>query len=126
MTIPLPILDRRKGQIAEASAAITRASANVRQQRLELIAELERAYGQYLIADQQVKTFQAGALRQANAAVSAAEAAYRFGARGIIEVLDAQRILQTVKGDLLDAQFERQAAAIDLESLGLLEKGASN
>lgn len=126
VTVPLPVFDRRKGQIGEAAALVTRASAALRQRRLQLTAELERAYGQYQIADQQVTSFQSGALRQANAAVAAAEAAYRFGARGIIEVLDAQRILQTVKGDLLDARFERQSAAVDLESLGLLQTGVSN
>lgn len=126
VTLPIPIFDKRRGQIGEATANVTRASSTLRQQRLELIAELERAYGQYLIADQQVASFQAGALRQANAAVEAAQAAYRFGARGIIEVLDAQRVLQTVRGELLDAQYERQSAAVDLESLGLVKLGVSN
>jgi outer membrane protein, heavy metal efflux system len=126
ITLPIPVFDKRRGQIGEASANVTRASAALRQQRLELIAELERAYGQYEIADQQVNSFQSGALRQANAAVEAAQAAYRFGARGIIEVLDAQRVLQTVRGELLDAQFERQSAAVDLESLGLVKLGVSN
>lgn len=126
VTLPIPIFDRRKGSIREAVAGVSVASAQVRQQRLTLIAELERAYGQYQISDQQVASFQTGALGQANAAVAAAQTAFRLGARGIIEVLDAQRVLQTVRGDLLDAQYQRQGAAIDLEGLGLLNTGASN
>jgi cobalt-zinc-cadmium efflux system outer membrane protein len=114
-------VNRRKGPIAEAAASITRAEATLNQHRLELTAALESAYGQYLVADQQVKSFESGALRQANAAVGAAQAAYRLGARGIIEVLDAQRVLQRVRGELLDAQFERENALINLQELGAVK-----
>ncbi|MFL6417544.1 MAG: TolC family protein, partial [Bryobacteraceae bacterium] len=117
-SIPIPLVNRRKGPIAEAAAGITRAEAVLNQHRLELTAALESAYGQYLVADQQVKSFESGALRQANSAVEAAQAAYRLGARGIIEVLDAQRVLQRVRGDLLDAQYERENALINLQELG--------
>ncbi|MFL6462926.1 MAG: TolC family protein [Bryobacteraceae bacterium] len=123
VSIPLPIWDRRKGQIGQAKAAVTTAEATLNQRQLELVSELERAYAQYQIAEQQVNSFQAGALRQANAALEASQAAYRLGARGIIEVLDAQRVLQTVRGELLDARFERQTAIVDLEGLGVLKPG---
>jgi cobalt-zinc-cadmium efflux system outer membrane protein len=117
-SIPVPLVNRRKGPIAEAAAAVTRDEATLNQHRLELTAALESAYGQYLVADQQVRSFESGALRQANSAVEAAQAAYRLGARGIIEVLDAQRVLQRVRGDLLDAQYERENALINLQELG--------
>jgi cobalt-zinc-cadmium efflux system outer membrane protein len=120
-SIPVPLVNRRKGPIAEAAASITRAEATLNQRRLELTAALESAYGQYLVADQQVKSFESGALRQANSAVEAAQAAYRLGARGIIEVLDAQRVLQRVRGELLDAQFERENALINLQELGAVK-----
>jgi cobalt-zinc-cadmium efflux system outer membrane protein len=55
--------------------------------------------------------------------VDAAKAAYRFGERGIVEVLDAQRVLQDVRDDLLDAQFARQSALVDLEELGVIAPG---
>lgn len=121
VSLPLPLWDRRQGPIAEAQAAIKRADALVNQRRIELTAALESSYGQYMVADQQVKTLQAGALRQANAALEAAQSAYRFGARGILEVLDAQRVLQRVKGDLLQAQYERQSALADLQELGAVK-----
>jgi len=63
-------------------------------------------------------------LREATAAVQAAEAAYRFGERGIVEVLDAQRVLRSVRQDYLNAQFDLQAALIELERLRVLEMGA--
>ena len=118
VTVPLPLWDRRRGPIEEAKATITRTDAVTRQRRLELTSALERAYEQYQLADQQVTSLQAGPLKAAESAVQGAQAAYRFGERGIVEVLDAQRVLQSVRGDLLDAQFARQSALVDLEELG--------
>ncbi len=114
---PLPLWNRRKGEIGQAVAAVRQASATADQRRLEITAELERAYGQYQIASQQVAAFEQGILLGAEAALRAAEAAYRFGERGIIEVLDAQRVLRGARMDFLNAQFDRQAALIELERL---------
>jgi cobalt-zinc-cadmium efflux system outer membrane protein len=125
LSIPVPVWDRRKGPIAEAEAAVKEATAAARERELEITAALERSYGQYEVANQQVASFQAGALRQATAAVEAAQAAYKFGERGIIEVLDAQRVLQRVRGDYLDARIERESALIDLEELGAVKAGGN-
>jgi cobalt-zinc-cadmium efflux system outer membrane protein len=119
VTVPLPLWNRRKGPIAEAQADVNRYDALARQRRLEITAALERAYDQYEISNQQVEGLQSGSLREAEAAVQAAQSAYKFGERGIVEVFDAQRVLQGVRSDLLDALFARQSALIDLEELGV-------
>jgi cobalt-zinc-cadmium efflux system outer membrane protein len=119
VSVPLPLWDRRKGPIAEAKAEVSRADALARQRRLEITSALERAYDQYQISNQQVEGLQAGSLREAQAAVDAAQSAYRFGERGIVEVFDAQRVLQGVRADFLDALYARQSALIDLEELGV-------
>jgi cobalt-zinc-cadmium efflux system outer membrane protein len=123
VSIPIPLFDRRRGQIDESKAAISQAQAEADQRRLELISATERAYEQYQLADQQATSLEAGELRAASSAVDAAQAAYRFGERGIVEVLDAQRVLQGVRDDLLNAQFARQSALIDLEELGAIVPG---
>jgi cobalt-zinc-cadmium efflux system outer membrane protein len=123
VNVPLPLWDRRRGQIAESQAVIRQTSAERNQRQLELTAALERAYESYQLADQQANSLQAGSLHEAESAVDAAMAAYRFGERGIVEVLDAQRVLQSVRGDLLDAQFARQSALVDLEELGVVASG---
>jgi len=119
VSVPLPLWDRRKGPIGEAKAALNSAEAAATQQRLEITAALESAYDQYQISNQQVLGMQAGSLTEAEAAVEAARAAYRFGERGILEVLDAQRVLQGVRSDLLESLYARQSALIDLEELGV-------
>ena len=120
VSVSIPLWDRRSGKIHEAEAEANRSEAVRRQRELELTAALERAYDQYQISKEQVVSLQAGSLREAEAAVDAAQAAYRFGERGIVEVLDAQRVLQGVRTDLLDALYARQTALIDLEELGVI------
>jgi cobalt-zinc-cadmium efflux system outer membrane protein len=120
-SLPLPIFDRRQGPIREAAARVRETTALVDQRRLELTSALETAYGQYQIANQQVIALESGALRQAEAALAAAQAAYKFGERGIIDVLDAQRVLRSVRLDHVNAQFDRQAALIELEQLRALD-----
>jgi cobalt-zinc-cadmium efflux system outer membrane protein len=56
-------------------------------------------------------------LAEAEAAVRVAEAAWRFGERGILDVLDAQRILRTLRADLIQARLEAQVALIEIERL---------
>lgn len=123
VTIPLPLWDRRRGQIDDSKAAISQSGALLDERRLELISATERAYEQYLLADQQATSLQSGELHAAESAVEAAKAAYRFGERGLVDVLDAQRVLQSVRGDLVDAQYARQSALIDLEELGAVASG---
>lgn len=122
VSVNVPLWNRQKGPIAQAQADVQRSEASARQLRLEIVSGLERAYDQYQISNEQVEGLQAGSLREAQAAVDAARSAYKFGERGILEVLDAQRVLQGVRSDLLDALYARQSALIDLEELGATQK----
>ena len=123
VTIDMPVWSRREGPIAEALAQKRQASAQADQRRLQLTAALEQAYNLYQIASQQVEIFQTGTLRQAQAAVRAAQAAFKFGERGIIEVLDAQRVLRSAQLEYLNAQYDRQQALIELEQLRVVDLG---
>ena len=122
VNVPLPLWNRNKAEVAAAQADLSSNQALARQRQLAITAALERAYDQYQINDQQVDALEAGSLREAEAAVEAARNAYKFGERGILEVLDAQRVLQGVRNDLLDAIYARQSALIDLEELGVKQQ----
>jgi cobalt-zinc-cadmium efflux system outer membrane protein len=121
IAIPLPLWNRREGPIAEAVARRRQAEAFARNRRIEILAGLESAYERYGVATQQLAAFEQGLLREAEEALRAAEAAYRLGERGILEVLDAQRVLRGVRIDFLNAQFDRQAALVDLDELRAVE-----
>jgi len=123
--LPLPIWNKRQGPIAEAVAELNRVRALEQVRELELASALERALGVYEITTQQIQSFQEGVLKEAEAALAAAEAAFRFGERGIIEVLDAQRVLRSVRLDYLNAQFDLQTAIIELQQLRALDYGVN-
>ncbi len=121
VSVPLPLWNRREGPIAEAVAAAAGARARVDDLRLVLTQELEIAYQRYLINQRQVAAFESGLLKQAEAAMKVAEAAYRFGERGILDYLDAQRTYRAVRGDYLNARYELQYARIDIDRLRAVE-----
>jgi cobalt-zinc-cadmium efflux system outer membrane protein len=117
VAIPLPVWNQRGGQVGEALAAFHEATAAAEARRLDLVTELENAYGRYQVASQQIAAYEGGLLKQAENALRVADAAYRFGERGFMEVLDAQRVLRTVRTELVAARFEQQAALIEIERL---------
>ena len=117
VVLPLPLWSRRAGPIGEARAGMERAQADAQQIRLELLAELDQAYSRYQIAGFQVATFESGLLKEAESALKVAEAAYRYGERGILDYLDAQRVLRSTRMDFLNARYELQAALIVIERL---------
>ena len=125
VSLPINVWNKRQGPIAESVAALNRARAEARVRELELAAALERALGLYEIATQQIQSLQEGVLKEAEFALAAAEAAFRFGERGIIDVLDAQRVLRRVRLDYMNAQFDLQAALIDLEQLRAIDIGVT-
>jgi len=117
VALPLPLWNRREGQIGEAMAAVERAEAEAQQVNISLLAQLDQAYSQYQIAKRQVQTFESGLMSEAENAMKVAEAAYNFGERGILDYLDAQRVLRNTRLDFLNARYELQAALIEIERL---------
>lgn len=121
VAIPLPTRNRREGPIAEAVGELRTLRAESSARELELMTALDSAYERYELANQQVELLNAGPLRAAEAALTAAETAYQLGERGILEVLDAQRLLRGVRQDFLTAEYDRQASLIDLDELRVVD-----
>ena len=117
VSLSLPVWNQREGPIAEAQAAQRRSNAVAQQRRREVSAAVERAYNLYVVTNQQVEILEAGTMKSAESAVQAAEAAFRFGERGIVEVLDARRVLHAARVDYLNAVYDRQEALMQLEQL---------
>ena len=115
--VQIPLLDQRQGPVAEAQAELARAQTLLDGRSAELRQQLLQAWKALDIARNKVSALSTGAVRMAESALQVAQAAYRFGERGILDVLDAQRILQSVRIDLLQARFELQKARIELETL---------
>ncbi|MCK6374134.1 MAG: TolC family protein [Zoogloea sp.] len=117
VVVSVPIWDRRQGPVAEADALLSRSRSELAAQELALVQALEGAYRQYEINRNQVSALENGILREAEAALKVAEAAYRFGERGILDYLDAQRVFRAARNELIAARYELQLAVIDIERL---------
>ncbi|MPS49422.1 TolC family protein [Methylobacillus sp.] len=117
VAIPLPLWDRRQGPIAAASADVRRTLATLNDRELGLRRDMESAYQRYLIAQQQLAAFENGLLSQAESVLKVAEAAYRFGERGILEYMDAQRTFRAVRKDYLAAKFDYVSSMLEIERL---------
>lgn len=117
MSVQLPLLDQRRGPVAEATAELERSRLLYEGRQAELEQQVLLAWRGLEMARLRVESLSQGVLKEAESALRVAEAAYRFGERGILDVLDAQRVLRTVRADLLQARFQLQAARITLEQL---------
>lgn len=117
ISIPIPVWDQRSGPIAQAAAEVKEVNAILSDRELAIKREIESAYQRYLIAQQQVAAFENGLLSQAEAVLKVAEAAYRFGERGILDYLDAQRTKRMVRKDYLSARYEYINTMLEIERL---------
>lgn len=117
LAVPLPLWNQRQGQIAEASANINQVQAQLSDKELALNRDLESAYQRYVIAKNQLNSFETGLLSQAESVLKVAESAYRYGERGILEYLDAQRTYRLVKRDYLAARFDYVSTMLEIERL---------
>lgn len=117
VSVQLPLLDQRAGPVAEAAWELERTRGLAEGRRAELEQQLLQAAYALEMAQLRVEALSTGAVRDAEAALRVADAAWRFGERGILDVLDAQRVLRAVRADLLQARFQVQSARTELDYL---------
>ena len=117
VVLSVPLWDRRRGPVDEARAQAIRTRTELDLRRFDLAQGFEAALQRYRAARTSVSALEGGILEQARAVVDIAEAAYRFGERGILDYLDARRQLRAVRAELIAARFELHAAKAELERL---------
>lgn len=122
VVVSIPIFDRRRGPIDAAAAQLARTRHELEGREFALQQEVEGAYRQYEMAATQVTALETGIVRQAGEALRIAEAAYRYGERGILDYLDAQRVYRSVRNELIAARYDLQVAAIEIERLRALQE----
>jgi cobalt-zinc-cadmium efflux system outer membrane protein len=89
ISMPLPLFDRNQGAIARARAEAHRAEFALEARAAELASELARASRVLAIRREAVARFRADALQRLDKLRAMAEASYRSGQGGIVELLDA-------------------------------------
>ncbi|MGN6109287.1 MAG: TolC family protein, partial [Kofleriaceae bacterium] len=89
ISLPLPLFDRNQGAVARARAQARRAELELAARGVELSTELDRAMGALVARRDALARFRTGALERLPRIRTMAEAAYRSGQGGIVELLDA-------------------------------------
>ncbi|RGE45618.1 TolC family protein [Comamonas testosteroni] len=117
VTMQIPLFDQRRGPMDEAASEEQRARLRLDGRKAELEQQMLQARKVLEMAQVRAKALGEGSVKEAEAALRVAEAAYRYGERGILDVLDAQRVLRTVRADLLEARYQMQSARIELDFL---------
>ncbi|SFE37394.1 TolC family protein [Nitrosomonas sp. Nm166] len=117
MSVRIPIWYRRRGEIDTAIHDSARVKETLEYRRYEIGQLFEAAWQAFQIAQQRVAMFDGGLIKEAENAVRVAEAAYKFGERGLIEFLDTQRILRGILSDSLQARFDLQSAVAEIDRL---------
>ncbi len=117
MSVRIPLFYRRRGEIDTAIYDSARIRDTLEFRRYEISQLFESAWQGLQIAQRRVEMFEGGLIKEAENAVQVAQSVYRFGERGLIEVLDTQRILRGILGDSLQARFDLQSAAAEIDRL---------
>lgn len=116
ISLPLPLWDKKKGEIATATAAQEKALAELENLRREIRRDVTLA-AQNLTAAQESLAFYTPAVRdKLRAALDAAEAGYADGRTPLLLYLEAQRTYFDTQADYFDALQKVFEARADLES----------
>ena len=117
LVVSIPIWDFKGGQIAEAQANASRAKNQFNAQSQSLEQQLETAYKLYQMTSYQVKILDQEVVQLASSARRIAEVSYRYGERGMLEYLDAQRTFRVARNDLIKARFDLASVLTEIQRL---------
>ena len=117
LVVSIPIWDFKGGQIAEAEANASKARNQLNAQSQSLEQQMETAYKLYQMTSYQVKILDQEVVQLASSARRIAEVSYRYGERGMLEYLDAQRTFRVARNDLIKARFDLASVVTEIQRL---------
>lgn len=116
-SVPLPLFNRNKGSVAEATARMTQSEAELAATRQRLDGELRQLLVGLQTQRELIVMLREQVIPPAQQAMEEIDLAYRLGSQPYINVLDAQRTLSELQGQLIDALVAGANAAIGIEQL---------
>lgn len=117
IAIPLPVFDRNRGGILEASRRLDKADDERRAAEVRLDTELAHAYQRLAAVDKEIQILRTVLLPGAQSAFDAATKGYGLGKFSFLDVLDAQRTLFQSRSQYLRALADYQRGASEIERL---------
>jgi cobalt-zinc-cadmium efflux system outer membrane protein len=116
-SVPLPLFNRNKGGVAEATARLTQSEAEFAATRQRLEGELRQLLVGLQTQRELIVMLREQVLPPAQQAMEEIDLAYRLGSQPYLNVLDAQRTLSELQGQLIDALVAGANATIGIEQL---------
>lgn len=116
LSVPLPLFDRNRGNIAAARGELQGAEARAASARLDAQANARVAFALVEAADRRAAAAER-TLATAQEAYRLARIAYEVGKSPLIELVAARRSLGTARGVVVDAAIARLDARINLSRL---------
>ena len=117
VSIPLQFFDRNQGGRAEAGVRVQQAHDELRVAELEAKSALQAIYAAIISAHAEIEILSTEVLPGAEEVFRVATEAYKAGKFGLLEVLDAQRLLFDTRGRHWQALFTFHSRIAELERL---------
>ncbi len=116
-SIPLPLFDRKQGEVLAARSEVERAAERRRATELRLRVALAESYQLLSSAYSEVTALRNTVLPGAQNAFEAVNEGYRLGRFSLLDVLDSQRILFEARRQYLRVAEDYHKAVVDVERL---------
>jgi cobalt-zinc-cadmium efflux system outer membrane protein len=114
LSVPLPLWNRKEGEVAKAAAAKSQADSELRRLKQDLETRLASQYSLYETARRQVESFQTALLKEAAESLRVAQFSYEHGETSLLELLDSRRVYRGTEQDYYKALLDYQLARVEL------------
>jgi cobalt-zinc-cadmium efflux system outer membrane protein len=116
MSFPLFTRNYYEGEIAQAQSAYNSATDNLERTRAMARSEIAKALSDVTAAAERLARYQDNLLAEAKKSADSAEFAYKNGAIGVMDLLDARRTLRAIQLDAASAQADYAKALASWQS----------
>ena len=114
LSIPLPLWNRKEGEVARAAAAKSQADSELRLLKQDLETKLAGQYSLYETARRQVESFQTAILKEVAESLRVAQFSYEHGETSLLELLDSRRVYRGTEQDYYKALLDYRLARVEL------------
>jgi len=112
VSVPLFLNYDYEGEIQRGEVNLQSATDELERTRARARVEINRTWAELASARDRVQRYDSGLLKEAQRSADAAEFAYRNGALGVIDLLDARRILAATRNDAASARADLARALV--------------
>ncbi len=117
LSFPLPLFNNNSNAIAGAAEAVVQSEWQSNSVRIKLQRELQSAYNTLLMLQMEVDSYHTTLIPEAQNAFRIISDGYEQGKYGVLDVLDAQRVLFEIRSSYLSSLLEYNLTLTRIEGL---------